>query len=107
MGARARTESPQRAQLRRRRSLERFARIRHELDTAMEHRTRLWEVGTTAGNETAQHLAQLDERIQQLWLQLREARAEALAAPREQLVAEARAQERVYRELDRRLARTF
>ena len=107
MGARGRIESPQRAQVRRRRSLERFARIRRELDAAMECRTKLWELGATAGTGTGRRLAQLDERIQDLWLQLREARAEALAAPREQLVAEARAQERVYRELDRRLARTF
>jgi hypothetical protein len=93
--------------LRRRRSLERFARIRGELDVAMERRTRLWELGAAAGTGKGRRLAQLDQRIQSLWLQLREARAEALAAPREQLVAEARAQERVYRELDRRLARTF
>lgn len=87
--------------------MERFARIRRELDAAMERRTRLWEVGAAAGTGAGLRLAQLDERIQGLWLELREARAEALAAPREQLVAEARAQERVYRELDRRLARTF
>jgi hypothetical protein len=93
--------------VRRRRSLERFARIRRELDAAMERRTALWKQGATAGNGTGPRLPQLEERIQELWLQLREARAEALAAPREQLVAEARAQDRVYRELDRRLARTF
>jgi hypothetical protein len=107
MGARARIEPPSRVLLRRRRSLERFARIRRELDAAMERRSRLWEVGAAAGTGAGRRLAQLDEQIQALWLQLREARAEALAAPRDQLVAEARARDRVYRELDRRLARTF
>jgi hypothetical protein len=100
-----RTETPERALQRRRRSLERFARVRRELAAAMERRTSLWESADGGANGRAERLALLEERIQELWLELREARAEALSAPRDQVVAEARAEERVYRELLRRLER--
>lgn len=100
-------ESPRGAALRRRRSLVRFARIRDELEAASARRTRLWQDASSEGRPPDPGIAELDERIERLWRELREARAEALAAPREQVIADARAEERVYRELRRRLARTY
>ena len=97
-------ESPRGLALRR--SLARFARIRDELGAASARRTRLWQAASSEGRPADPRITELDERIERLWRELREARAEALAAPREQVIAEARAEERVYRELRRRLART-
>jgi hypothetical protein len=90
---------------RRKRSLLRFARLRDELESAMERRTALWAECSRAGRPAADDVAALDARIDSMWRELRIARAEAVAAPRERIVADARAQERVYRELERRLAR--
>jgi hypothetical protein len=91
---------------RRKRSLQRFARLRTELEAAMERRTAIWAECSRAGRPAGRDVADLDQRIETMWRELRVARAEAVAAPRERIVAGARAQERVYRELDRRLARS-
>jgi hypothetical protein len=97
-------ESPRRLEQRRRRSIVRFARIRGELDEAMERRSRLWHE-PVRGQTAPPELGSLERRIERLWRELREARAEALSAPRDELVREARTEERVYRELRRRLER--
>lgn len=76
--------------------------IRRELDAATARRTEVWESlseGTDAAK--AAEAAALSRRIEALWSELRVAQARARFGPAENIIARARAEDRLDREARR------
>ena len=73
--------------------------IRTELEAASARRTDVWE-GLSEGSdaEKAAEAAALSRRIEELWNQLRIAQAHARFGPAKDIIARARAEERLDRE---------
>ncbi len=73
--------------------------IRKELDEASERRARLWEE-LSVGLDPAKsaEAAALSARIEALWAELRAAHARARFGPAEDIIARARAEDRLDRE---------
>ena len=86
------------------RQLKRFRDIKHELAQATARRTALWQAQTdTSDPKEALEVAWLSERIEALWTEARQLAAEIRSGPRAEIIARARAAERVERDLGRRL----
>ena len=73
--------------------------IRTELEAASARRTEIWE-GLSEGSdaEKAAEAAMLSDRIEALWSELRVAQAHARFGPAKDIIARARAEERLDRE---------
>jgi hypothetical protein len=80
--------------------------IRVELDRITEERAELW--GDLAENHDADKsakAAELSELIEDLWTELRQAQAHARFGPADEIIAKARAEDRLDRESERRYSR--
>ena len=76
--------------------------IREDLDRATARRTEIWEgLGEGTDPEKAAEAAALSERIDALWSELRIAEARARFGPAEDIIARARAEDRLDREARR------
>jgi hypothetical protein len=82
------------------------ADIRADLDRITEERAELW------GDLSEQHdaaksgrAAELSELIEDLWTELRRAQAHAVFGPADEIIAKARAEDRLDRESERRYSR--
>lgn len=74
--------------------------IKQDLSEATERRTALWQELSIAGDaEKVAEVARLNERIEALWTEARAARNEARFGPKERIVARARKEERLERDL--------
>jgi FtsZ-binding cell division protein ZapB len=73
--------------------------IRLEIEELTERRSELWHRLSTEGHssEATQELAELNERIEHLWDEHRELRARMRFGDREEIIARARAEERLNR----------
>ncbi len=79
--------------------------IRHELETTAQERQALRE--SRIGSESAaiaEHGRALDERLSELWAELRSAKAHVRSGPREAIVRRARSEERFNRDFRTREA---
>jgi hypothetical protein len=80
--------------------------IQHELDQAVERRSRLWEeLGAAYDAQKSAEAARLSERINELWAEARRTRAYERFGPSEVIIGRARVEERLEREEQRRLNR--
>jgi hypothetical protein len=80
--------------------------IRVELDRATEERAELW--GDLSGKHDASksdRAAELSDLIEELWTELRRAQAYARFGPADEIIARARAEDRLDRESERRYSR--
>jgi hypothetical protein len=80
--------------------------IRAELDRITEERAELW--GDLAEHHDAvksAKAAELSELIEDLWTELRQAQAHARFGPADEIIAKARAEDRLDRESERRYSR--
>jgi hypothetical protein len=86
------------------RQLKRLRAVKLELGQATARRTALWLEQTEATDPTAAlEVGWLSERIEALWSEARQLAAEIRSGPRAEIIARARAAERVERDLGRRL----
>ena len=86
------------------RQLKRLRAVKLELAQATARRTVLWQEQTEATDpKAAVEVAWLSERIEALWSEARQLAAEIRSGPRAEIIARARAAERVERDLGRRL----
>jgi hypothetical protein len=77
-----------------------LSEIKRELEAATERRTALWqELSIAADPEKKAEVARLNERIEALWTEARAARNRQRFGPKERIVARARAEERLERDL--------
>jgi hypothetical protein len=74
--------------------------IKTELDLAMQRRTELWRELSAGADETkSTEVAKLNELIEALWQEARTARTRAQFGDQHSIIARARAEERLEREL--------
>ena len=73
--------------------------IRTEIEAATERRTELWHTLSEEGHsaEVAAELEELNERIDELWVEHRQTRATLVHGDRDHIIARARAEERLSR----------
>lgn len=77
-----------------------LSQIKHELDEATERRSALWhELSIAADPDKAAEVARLNERVEALWTEARAARNRERFGPKELIIARARANERLERDL--------
>jgi hypothetical protein len=82
------------------------AEIRTELARLADERTLLWkELSLGHDRKTAAQVKRLNQNMDQLWLELRQARNEVRFGRQEEIIARARAEARIDDELQRRLIR--
>jgi hypothetical protein len=75
-----------------------LSEIRTEIEELTERRAELWHVLSEAHDaEASAELAELNERIDHLWDEHREVRARLRFGDRDQIIARARAEERLNR----------
>jgi len=80
--------------------------IRNELDQAVERRGELWEdLAEQHDREKSAEAAILSKQIEELWGELRRAEAHARFGPADEIIARARAEDRLDRESERRYSR--
>jgi hypothetical protein len=80
--------------------------IRAELDRATEERAELWgDLSENHNSEKSGRAAELSELIEDLWTELRRAEAQATFGPADEIIARARAEDRLDRESERRYSR--
>jgi hypothetical protein len=80
--------------------------IRAEIDRAMEERAELWvDLSDQHDSAKSAHAAELSELIEDLWTELRRAEAFARFGPADEIIARARAEDRLDRESERRYSR--
>lgn len=78
--------------------------IHHELDQAVERRSRLWEeLGAGHDAQKSAEAARLSDRINDLWAEARRTRVYERFGPSETIIGRARVEERLEREEQRRL----
>jgi len=72
--------------------------IHHEIDELSERRVELWHELSEGHEASAQaELRQLEERLEELWGEQRQLRAELRWGDRQRIIARARAEERLER----------
>jgi hypothetical protein len=73
--------------------------IRTEIEAATARRTELWRTLSEEGHndEVAAELDELNERIEELWVEHRQTRATMVHGDRERIIQRARAEERLSR----------
>jgi hypothetical protein len=76
-----------------------LSEIRQEIEVLSDRRAELWHRQSEEGQsaETSSELAELAERIEQLWDEHRAVRARLRFGDREKIIARARAEERLNR----------
>lgn len=80
--------------------------IRVELDLAMEERAELWRyLSQRHDSAKSGRAGELSELIEDLWTELRRAQAYARFGPADEIIARARAEDRLDRESERRYSR--
>jgi ion channel len=80
--------------------------IRAELDSATEERAELWgDLSYQHDASKSDRAAELSELIEELWTELRRAQAHANFGPADEIIARARAEDRLDRESERRYSR--
>lgn len=80
--------------------------IRAELDRATEERAELWvDLSEHHNAEKSGRAAELSELIEDLWTELRRAEAHESFGPADEIIARARAEDRLDRESERRYSR--
>jgi hypothetical protein len=75
--------------------------IKQDLDAATERRSELWKELSLAGADAGRsaELAALNERIEELWQEARLAKTRVRFGDRDEIIARARAEDRLDREL--------
>jgi hypothetical protein len=82
------------------------ADIREELDRITEERAELWgDLSMQHDFEKSARAAELSDLIEDLWTELRRSQAHARFGPADEIIARARAEDRLDRESDRRYSR--
>jgi hypothetical protein len=82
------------------------AHIRSELDRVTEERAELWgELSEAHDAAKSARAAELSERIEDLWTELRRAQVAERFGPADEIIAKARAEDRLDRESERRYSR--
>lgn len=80
--------------------------IRDELDRATEDRAELWnDLSEQYDAAKSARAAELSRLIEELWTELRRAEAHARFGPADEIIARARAEDRLDRESERRYSR--
>lgn len=80
--------------------------IRTELDRITEERAELWgDLSEQHDTDKSARAAELSELIEDLWTELRRAQAHARFGPADEIIAKARAEDRLDRESERRYSR--
>ena len=80
--------------------------IRAELDRITEERAELWgDLSENHDADKSARAAELSELIEVLWTELRQAQAHARFGPADEIIAKARAEDRLDRESERRYSR--
>jgi hypothetical protein len=80
--------------------------IRTELDRITEERAELWgDLSEQHDPEKSARAAELSQLIEDLWTELRWAQAHARFGPADEIIARARAEDRLDRESERRYSR--
>jgi hypothetical protein len=80
--------------------------IRTELDRITEERAELWgDLSEQHDADKSSRAAELSELIEDLWTELRHAQAHARFGPADEIIARARAEDRLDRESERRYSR--
>jgi hypothetical protein len=86
------------------RQLRQLRAVKHELARLTARRTALWHEQSDAPDpRTALEVAWVSERIETLWAEERRLAAEIRSGPRTEIIARARAADRVERDLGRRM----
>ena len=80
--------------------------IRNDLDQATERRAEIWEdLSEQHDAVKSVQAAELSELIEELWTELRRAQVHARFGPADEIIARARAEDRLDRESERRYIR--
>jgi ATP-dependent Clp protease ATP-binding subunit ClpA len=82
--------------------MKRLRVVKRQLATATDRRTELWRHGDGSDPALATEVARLSDRIETLWSECRVLTAEIRNGARADIIARARAAERVERDLTRR-----
>jgi ATP-dependent Clp protease ATP-binding subunit ClpA len=78
--------------------------VKHELARVTARRSALWhEQSDAPDSKTTLEVARLSQRIETLWAEERRLAAEIRSGPRKEIIARARAADRVERDLGRRM----
>jgi len=76
-----------------------LAEIQRELEEAVDRRAALWKhLSTSHDPDTAAQVERLSELIEALWAEARAARTRARFGPKDEIIARARADERLERQ---------